>query len=44
MKNNKKKNKKIPIWKKIVLGLESLVVVVYLIMTVFYVWMKVDKK
>lgn len=42
MKNVKKK--KIPVWKKLVLALESLVIVVYLVMTFFFVWLKVDKK
>lgn len=38
----KTKSKKIPLWKKLVLGLESVMIVIYMVMTVFFVWYKVD--
>ena len=37
------KNDKTPKWKIALIALESLVMVVYLVMTVFFVWYKVDK-
>ena len=41
MKN--KMNGKIPIWKKILLTIESLVILMYVVVSVFFVWMKVDR-
>lgn len=35
--------RKTPIWKKLLLVLESLIVAVYLVMTVFFVWYKTDR-
>ena len=39
----KMKKKKIPVWKKLLLVFESLLIVAYLFVTVFFVWFKVDK-
>lgn len=36
-------NNKIPIWKKIILILESILIVVYTTLTVFFVWYQVDR-
>ena len=35
--------RKIPIWKKILLVVESLVIIIYLFMTVGYTWFKLDR-
>lgn len=37
------KDKKVPLWKKILLAVESLVILMYIFVTVFYVWMEVDR-
>lgn len=38
-----KKENKTPIWKKVLLVLESMLMIVYVAMTVLFVWFKVDK-
>ena len=39
----KSDEKKIPAWKKLVLTLESIVVVIYVVITVLFVWFKQDR-
>lgn len=39
----KMKGSKIPVWKKILLALESLAILMYIFVTVFYVWIEVDR-
>ena len=34
---------KVPIWKKILLAFESIVILMYVVVSVFFVWFKVDR-